>query len=223
MDKTNYTLIISRSPLFKGLLFEELEILSEELRISSIKYKKEEIIHSEGDKIKNIGILVTGSVRGEKLYYDGEVHLVSMSDTGETLYVEEAASATQIAPVTYIANEDMEVVLIGYESIVTSSFKEQIIQNIIHIMANESIKRLYKIEVLSVRSLRERIMAYLLRMEKRTGSNTFFVNMDRERMAQYLCVNRSALSKELSKMRSEGLIDYRKSTFTILRLPKVNK
>jgi CRP-like cAMP-binding protein len=94
--------------------------------------------------------------------------------------------------------------------------RERLYENIIHVLANENIKKLYKINVLYKRSLRERILSFLQNIATRTGSDSFRINMDREQFAQYLGVNRSALSHELSRMRQEGIISCRKDFFELL-------
>ena len=74
---------------------------------------------------------------------------------------------------------------------------------------------MYKIDVLSKRTLQERVLTYLSVISEKKGKDTFDISMNQEQFAQYLCVNRSVLSKELNKMRQKGLIDYRKNWYTI--------
>ena len=84
-------------------------------------------------------------------------------------------------------------------------------------LADESIRKMHKIEILAERGLRDRIIMYLDILRKKSGTNVVHVNMGREQLAQFLCVNRSALSNELNKMKREGLIDFRKNEFRILK------
>ena len=83
-------------------------------------------------------------------------------------------------------------------------------------IADNNIRMANKVEILAERSLRERILVYLNILTGKAGSNTVTVRMNREQMAQFLCVNRSALSNELNKMKKEGVIDFHKDKFTIL-------
>lgn len=220
MRDKNYFAIMKKSPLFRNLSHRELEDIYPDIVPTRKSYQGEEIIYNEGDEIRRVAIIQSGIVRSEKIYEEGEIHLIAVHDTGETICIEEASSFTRISPVAYVANDPVTLIHFDMDRLMQCKYRTKIMQNVIYALADDSIRRLYKIEMLSVRGLRNRIMAYLLRMEKKTGSQTFGINMDRERFAQYLCVNRSALSNELSQMKKDGLIQYRKGTFTILRKQK---
>ena len=88
---------------------------------------------------------------------------------------------------------------------------------LIEMLADDNIRMTHKIEILAERGLRSRIMVYLNVLARKSGSDTVSVKMSREQMAQYLCVNRSALSNELNKMKREGLIDFQRGTFRLLK------
>jgi CRP-like cAMP-binding protein len=85
-----------------------------------------------------------------------------------------------------------------------------------YMLADNNIKMSNKVEILAERGLRDRIMVYLNVLRVKSGSDTVTIKMSREQLAQYLCVNRSALSNELSKMKRDGLIDFKGTRFTIL-------
>lgn len=84
-------------------------------------------------------------------------------------------------------------------------------------IANENMKKEYRLAILSQNGLRDRITTYLTMQARRRGENSFTIPFSREEMASFLCVNRSALSHELGLMRSEGIIEFRKNRFTLLR------
>ena len=106
--------------------------------------------------------------------------------------------------------------MIDIASILSCPLKEIILENIIHLLSDISIRQMYKIQVISKHGLRDRIMAHLLIMQRKRNTEVFDIRMSQEQLAQYLCVNRSALSYELNKMKKEGLIDFKKSKFKIL-------
>ena len=83
-------------------------------------------------------------------------------------------------------------------------------------LSDSNIKMAHKVEILAERGLRDRIMVYLNVLRSKAGGNTVTIKMSREQLAQFLCVNRSALSNELNKMKREGIIDFKGSRFTIL-------
>ena len=132
-------------------------------------------------------------------------------------------STKQESPVTYTAAEETMILMFPHSAAddqeqVPSNLQIKMKNNMIKILADENIKSLYKLEVLSKRALRCRVRTFLSIMAKKSGKNTFHIGMDREQFAQYLCVNRSALSYELSKMQKEGLITFEKDLFTLLFL-----
>lgn len=203
--------------LFRDFSETEIKEIYDDIMPHARTYKEDETLYFEGDVIRRFGVLFAGSVRAEKIYEDGTIHILNVFYPGETICLEEAASATGISPVNYVAaGGPATVVGVELSALRECRYSDRFTNNIIKALASEGIKRLYKAELLAIRGLRERIMTYFERMYVKTGQKTFGINMDRERFAQYLCVNRSALSNELSKMKQDGLIDYHKGTFTLL-------
>ena len=189
----------------------------QDIKIKIKTYAEEEIIFSEGETVNGIAILHSGTIRGEKFHLEGNVDLMHMYQRGEIFGAEAAVSRLRTSPLTYIANEVSEVLFADFTDIRQGRYATEMILALLHILADDNIKKLYKIETLSKRGLRERIMTYLQIIGKKADSHTFSIHMDREQFAQYLCVNRSALSYELNQMKREGLIDFRKDQFTIIK------
>lgn len=187
-----------------------------ELKSSSRKFDKNEVVFLEGDTISKICILEEGSVRGEKTYPDGEVHIVDVFQAGDAFALEIAASRTQRSAMDYIANGNCCVRFVTMDAIEKSKRAMEIRREISYCLADENIRRAHKIEILAERGLRNRIMMYLRVLQGKSGTNTVTVPMSREQMAQFLCVNRSALSNELNVMKREGIIDFSRSEFTLL-------
>lgn len=187
----------------------------EQMKISGRSYKKNEKIFLEEDIIDRVCIVDAGSVRSEKIYPTGEIHIVDVYDEGAIFGLEIAASRTRKSATDFISNEETRVVFISMASIEKSSFEAKIRKSISYMLADENIRMAHKIEILAERGLRNRIMTYLRILQKKAGSGTVTVPMSREQMAQFLCVNRSALSNELNVMKREGIIDFRKGKFMI--------
>ena len=186
------------------------------MNIKVKEYAEEEIIFSEEEVIKGIAILHSGTVRGEKFHLEGSVDLMYMYQRGEIFGAEATVSRRRTSPLTYVANEASVVLFADFADILGSDYSKQLMLALLHILADDNIKKLYKIEALSKRGLRERLMTYLRIMGRKSGSDTFSIHMDREQFAQYLCVNRSALSYELNQMKRDGLIDFKKDEFRLL-------
>ena len=188
----------------------------EQLKISGRSYKPGETIFFEGDVIDKFCIIRKGSVRSEKTYLNGEVHIVDIFDEGSVFGLAFAVSRSRVTALDFISNESSEIVFVSMHSIQKNKFSSEMNKSLTFMLADSNIKISNKIEILAERGLRDRILVYLNVLRVKSGSDTVTVKMSREQLAQYLCVNRSALSNELSKMKKEGLIDFKGPKFTIL-------
>lgn len=212
--------LIMKSKLFEGFTESECKtfcsIIQPEIRI----YSKNQIVTNEGEKIDYIGILCSGKLVKAKLEYMGKLHLLEIIDQSKTFGMEIAGTPSQISPVTITCLEDSTLLVFNYEKIwhdtlIPVEYRLKAIKNIVNLISNDNLKKLYKIEALTQKSLRNKILSHLYVMREKTGQPTFRLGFNREQFADYLCVNRSALSHELSLMQKEGLILFRKDTFTI--------
>lgn len=188
----------------------------EQLKISGRNYKSGETVFFEGDIIDKFCIVKKGSVRSEKTYLNGEVHIVDLFDEGSVFGLAFALSKSRITAFDFVSNEESEIVFVSMHSIRKSRFSNEMNTALNYMMADSNIKMGHKIEILAERGLRERMMVYLHVLRTKSGSDTVTIRMSREQLAQYLCVNRSALSNELSKMKKDGIIDFKGSRFTLL-------
>ena len=188
----------------------------EQLKISGRNYKSGETVFFEGDIIDKFCIVKKGSVRSEKTYLNGEVHIVELFDEGSVFGLAFALSKSRITALDFVSNEESEIVFVSMHSIRKSRFSNEINTALNYMMADSNIKMGHKIEILAERGRRERMMVYLHVLRTKSGSDTVTIRMSREQLAQYLCVNRSALSNELSKMKKDGIIDFKGSRFTLL-------
>ncbi|MBQ3322393.1 MAG: Crp/Fnr family transcriptional regulator [Firmicutes bacterium] len=189
----------------------------EQLKISGRTYSPGETVFFEGDLIDKFCIVNKGSIRSEKTYLNGEVHIVDIFEEGAVFGLAVAVSRSRVTALDYVSNEDTTVVFVSMHSIQKSKFSEGMQNALIHMLADDNIKMGNKIEILAERGLRDRILVYLHVLRAKAGTDTVTVKMSREQFAQYLCVNRSALSNELSKMKKEGIIDFKGSRFTLLK------
>ena len=132
-----------------------------------------------------------------------------------------AFAGTQALPVSVIADEDSAILLLDSRRITTCcshacAFHSQVIFNLLHLVAENNLVLHQKIQITSKRTTREKLMAYLLNQAKMHSSNSFTIPYDRQELADYLEVDRSGLSAEISKLRKEKIIDSEKSNFTLL-------
>ena len=209
---------IINSGLFQYVRKSDYISAFEQLAITERSFRKGETILYQGDLIDSICIVESGSVRGEKTYPNGDIHIVSVFEEGSIVVLEVPVSRKKTTPVDLIANEDCRLLLVSMRSIERSRVKGQLHSALLEMLADDNIRMTNKVEILAERSLRGRILIYLNILAKKSGSDVVSVRMSREQMAQYLCVNRSALSNELNKMKREGLIDFKRGQFWLLDL-----
>jgi len=207
---------LKNSPLFEGLGKEECETACNEIKPVVEKYDESEVITQEGTEESDLGIILKGVVRGEKFHMEGDVHIVNLYEKGDFISLDTVTTKSRIAPITLVANCNVEIFAININKLLVCTYREKIMLNIIQILADENIKKLFKSDILSHAGLRDRIMTYLRIMDQK-HKGAFHTMMTQEQFAQFLSVNRSALSHELNKMRKDGLINFKKDKFEVLK------
>lgn len=218
--------VLKDSKLFQGLEVDEIENVCNIIKPSEREYSKNQIIVNQGEPVGKIGILKEGSAISMKYHFDGNAQLLRVYNQGEVFSLDAVNTTLLTSPVTLISQTDSIVVFVPYAKIfeaetISPETKKVIMSNSSEMLSNELIRLMYKIDVLSKRTLRERILTYLSLIRERSADSTFDIGMNQEQFAQYLCVNRSVLSKELNQMRKSGLIDYRGSRFTFTSSPNL--
>lgn len=209
---------IQKNPLFKGIHKEDFESMFSCMQGKIKQYQKGEIIQLAGNPVKTIGILSFGSVQILRENEDGKQNLMAELKEGELFGEVFACAGVLHSPVTVQAVQDCEILHMNYRKIITSCssscrFHQQLIENMLTLVAQKNLMLNQKIEILSKRTIRERILFYF--NLERQDSACFQIPFNQEELASYLCVDRSALSSELSKMQKEGLIDYTRNHFQI--------
>lgn len=212
--------LMKQSSLFEGFSLEDCAAIHSLLQPKCKSFQKDQVLIYDGDKVDYVGLVCRGKVVTAKLDYEGNASLLYVLEPPKLFGLEIAATPTQVSSITAISTEESEVVFFPYADLTTNSklseaFRNRLMQNMLTVLANENMRRMYKIEVLSKKKLRERILTYLRFQARKKGNFTFFIPFNREQLAQYLNVNRSALSHELSLMQHEGLISFSKNKFTL--------
>jgi CRP-like cAMP-binding protein len=184
-------------------------------------FDKKYTIFAEGSSAKYIGIVLSGSVQIIQVDYYGNRSI--LSDVGESHMFSEAFACAEVAeiPVSVIANDPCEIMFIDCSHILHTchngcGFHQQLIFNLMKDLASKTLLFHRKIEITSKRTTREKLLAYLMLEAKKANSNSFEVPFDRQELADYLEVDRSGLSAEISKLRREGVLDSHKNSFTLL-------
>lgn len=221
MRKNNIVSVLRNSRVFQGLSDKEIETICDTIQPVVKEYTRNQIIVNQGEPVCKIGVLEMGSVISVKYHFDGNTQILRIYNEGEVFSLDTVNTSLSTSPVTLMSQTEARIVFLPYAGIleadsIDAAAKERIMTNCSEILSNELIRLMYKIDVLSKRTLRDRILTYLSLIGERSGGKTFQIGMNQEQFAQYLCVNRSVLSNELNKLRKAGIIDYRGGRFTLL-------
>lgn len=206
--------------LFKGIEKEELEALLRCLSGEKKKFNKNENIYMMGEKIEKIGIVLSGGVQVLKEDYDGNRNIIGNLGPAELFGESFAFTNSKASQVTVQAREKSEILFISPENIVSPcrkacSFHNQLIYNMLNILANKNVGLNEKIEVLTKKTTREKILSFLYSKGLNKPGEEIRIDFNRQELADYLSVNRSALSAELSNMRKDGLIEFERNLFKL--------
>ncbi len=216
-----YLEILKRCPLFYEIEEENLTKMLSCLGARVIAFDKKYTIFPEGSHVKYIGIVLSGSVHIVHEDYYGNRSILSSIHQSQVFAEDFACAEVEAIPVTVIANDPCEVMLIDCTHILHTcnnncGFHQQLIFNLMKNLAGKAIMFHQRIEVTSKRTTRDKLMAYLMIQAKSSGQNSFDIPFDRQELADYLEVDRSGLSAEISKLRSEKIIDNHKNHFVLL-------
>jgi len=211
---------VKGNPLFQGIAISDFEKMAKCLSAETRRYKEDDIILRSGDTVNFVGVISEGSVNIKKEDTDGRITILSYAGVSEAFGEVFACAGISHSPVTIQAAEDSVILFFDYRKIITSCtsacpFHTKLIENMLRLVARKNMMLNQKMEILSKRTTREKLMCYF--NAQRGAAKRFTVPFDREELAQYLCVDRSAMSSELCRMRREGMIKFQKNTFEVLR------
>ncbi len=215
-----YLPILRECALFQNIEDENLLPMMGCLGATVHTYKKHEHIFSEGDAATKLGIVLSGEVQVVGNDYEGNRSLVANMEKAELFAENFACAEVDALPVDVVASEDSRVILMDVHRVTRScgnacAFHSQIIFNLMKIVAQKNLVYHRKIEITSKRSTREKLMTYLSYEARKHGKASFSIPYDRQELADYLEVERSGLSAEISKMRKEGILEAEKNRFTL--------
>lgn len=215
-----YLPVLKKSPLFYGIEENDLLRLLSCLGTKVISYDKKYTVLNEGNSAKYIGIVLSGSVQIIQVDYYGNRNIISELHRGELFGEAFACAGLEHIPVTIIANEPSEIMLTDASHILTTcsnscGFHQKLIFNLMKDLAEKTLLFHEKLDILSRRTTRDKLLAYLMSEAKKRQSDSFDISFDRQELADFLGVDRSGLSAEIGKLKSEGILDSRKNHFTL--------
>ncbi|WP_373482688.1 Crp/Fnr family transcriptional regulator [Acetobacterium sp.] len=217
---------LEKSPLFDNIKADEFKVLMTCINGNIRKFSSDDYVFLAGSQISFVGIVLTGAVEiikenpaGARLIMDvlGPAHIF-----GEGIVCTKA----RIAPVSVRVKEESQILLIPFERIIRTcgnacNFHFQLIQNMMMLLGEKNFRMNSKIELLMLKGMREKLATYLIQESQTNNSRSFDIVLNRNELAEYLNVSRTAMSRELSRMKDEGLLDYYQNSFRILDLDQL--
>lgn len=217
----NFLDVLKTVDLFKGIEESDLKPLLSCLSAKAIHYEKGQTVFSSGESIERFGIVLLGQVQIVQDDYYGNRSILAKIDTGNLFGESFAYAEIKKLPVSVVTTAESEFLFIDCHRLAVPctkacGFHSRLIQNMLSIVSMKNISLTQKIEFTSKRTTREKLLAYLSAEAKKAGSSLFSIPFNRQELADYLAVERSAMSAELSKLRDEGVMRFHKNQFELL-------
>ena len=218
MDTIDLSPALLSASLFEGLEKKAVAGFLKEARCRLGSFPRGTILLSQGDSVAAAGVLLSGKIKAYRLNRQGEENLQSVLGPGSMFGDMLMATDNGKSPVTVEVTEDARVLFVPFDSIMAAGgeFGNRLRVNLLHELSARYWALSRKLRYLSERSLRGRIALFLLDAARDQGGLTFTLPMTREAMASLLGVNRSALSRELSRMEKDGLVAVYRGSFRLL-------
>lgn len=214
--------ILKSSVLFRGMNAEERRFALTFLRASESSYKKGDYILRFGEKIPGFGLVLSGTLQVAMDDINGNRMIMATVTPGGTFGASLSFLDAEESPIYITATCDCSILWLHTDALrqpraCTDLRAHDILQRFISMLADKTLEMNNRIQILSKRTLREKLITFFSQQVRQAGRDAFTVPFDRGGMADYLGADRSALSRELSAMRREGILTFHKNEFQILR------
>lgn len=217
---TAYEPILKTCPLFAGIDAAYLDSMLHCLSARCEKYPKGDFLYHQGDAIDSLGIVLSGSIDIMKEDFWGNSNLIARAGVGNIFGEAYALRTDSPIEVSILAKQPSEVMFLNVSKMMTlcgnaCTFHNRLTRNLLSVLAEKTFQLSRKLEHITQRTTREKLLSYLTAEAAHTGSNSFDIPFNRQQLADYLSVDRSAMSSELGNLRDEGLITFQKNHFTL--------
>lgn len=209
-------------PLFSGISEEELPDMLDCLGAAVVPFRKGDLIVGAGAPAKYLGVILSGAAQMTQTDFFGNKSIIANFGPSELFVESFACAGIDSIPLDVAATEDSRILVVDCLRLLhtcenTCPFHRQVIYNLMRIMAGKNIAFHEKIEITSKRTTRAKVMTYLMLRSREHRSNSFEIPYNRQELADYLEVERSGLSVEISKLCREGVIEAKRKRFRILK------
>jgi len=209
----------ARTELFHGLSAAQIEYALSFFRFQRRSYQRGECFVRVGDRLSSFGLVLSGIVQVSMTDLNGNRMIMANISAGDTFGESLSFLGVTASPIHASAEADCEILWLSTENlrrIPTSETDHLLSQRFVAMLATRTLNMNDRIQILSKKTLRGKLITFFSQQIKRRGSTAFEISMDRGAMADYLGTDRSALSRELSAMRDDGLLNFRKNHFELL-------
>ena len=204
---------MTSSPLFRDIAPADLASLLDCLDARERAYEKGAWLLRRGEWTDRLGLVLSGTVHILREDFWGSRSIVGLAGPGE-IFAESYALAGEPLEVSVLAASDARVLLLRVETALTGC--GQLTRNLTALLAEKNLTLTRKMRHMARRTTREKLLSYLSAQALRSGGPEFDIPMDRQQLADYLAVDRSAMSAALGKLRDEGVLEFRKNHFRLL-------
>ncbi len=215
----NYSLL-TQSLLFRGTTESEAEAMLHCLDAHIKNYAKGQTVYSAGETVECMGFVLSGSVNIENDDIWGNKSILDHAEAGQIFAETYACIPGEPLMVSVTATEKTEILFLNAAKLLQTcstacAYHHRLIRNLLQISARKNLNLSRRILHTSSKSIRGRLLSYFSQQVMQNGSRQFTIPFDRQQLADYLGVDRSAMSNELSKMRQEGILTFRKNYFSL--------
>ena len=212
--------VLKKTRLFSGVGDEEISTMLSCLGASLFTYKKGDYVLRQGEHLSNILVLVEGSLHIQRDDYWGNRSILGHIGIGEIFGEAYAAPDSGTLLNDVIAVEDSAVYFFDVKRVISTCssachFHTMVVQNLFFAISEKNRTLVQKLDYLSRRTTREKLISYLSEEAKKQNSPRITIPFNRQQLADYLSVDRSAMSSELGRMRDEGLLEFEKNRFRL--------
>ena len=213
-------LFLSKTVLFRGLTPHDIKSLLDCMEARVKNYSRGDTIFSTGDYVKSIGLVLSGSVYIENDDIWGNKSILDKIAPGQIFAETYACVPGEPLMINVVANEKTDILFLNTEHMLTTCtnacvFHSKVIRNMLEIASQKSLNLSRRILHTSSKTIRGRLLSYLSFQSTKQGMQEFDIPFNRQQLADYLSIDRSAMSNELSKMQKDGLIDVNKNHFIL--------
>lgn len=212
--------VIKASQLFSGISEIELNAMLSCLEARKESFSKDTFLLRVGERADSIGLVLSGSVLVIQEDIWGNRNILSKAGQGQTFAAAYACAAGSVLNVSVVAETDVTVMFMNVNRILNicpsaCSYHSRIVRNLLGELAEKNLRFSEKLTHIVQRTTRAKLMSYLSAVAQSKCKYEFDIPFSRQQLADYLSVERSGLSLELSKMKRDGILDYHKNHFVL--------